>query len=84
MGKEQEFGSTDEKDAIWAEEDPRTASEAFSRILESVGTGGRWQWRLYLLTAFSGTFTALHNLGAGELSNVIYFDELSKAMSFGK
>ena len=46
---------------------PATASEAFSIILESVGSDGRWQWYLFFVSGFCGNFTALHNLGAGKL-----------------
>ena len=53
-------------DGFDTENGPSSASEAFSLLLESVGSGGAWQWRLFLLTAFSGVFTSLHNLGAGK------------------
>lgn len=45
--------------------EPKTASEAFSMILESVGSDGRWQWYLFFITAICGNFTAPHNLSAG-------------------
>jgi len=43
---------------------PACASAAFAQLLAVIGGGGPWQWRLFFVTSFCGSFTSWHNLGA--------------------
>jgi len=45
-------------------EAPACASVAFAQLLACIGGGGSWQWRLFWVTSFCGSFTSWHNLGA--------------------
>lgn len=47
-----------------------TAADAFSSILESVGSNGRWQWSLCFLCGSCGILFAYQNLGASEYTYI--------------
>lgn len=40
--------------------------KGFHSILHSVGGFGKWQWKVFFLGSFCGSFTAFHNLAAGK------------------
>ena len=44
----------------------KSASEGFKHVLLQVGSCGKWQIKVFLMTSFSGIWVAFHNLSAGK------------------
>lgn len=43
-----------------------SSSDCFHRILHSVGSFGKWQWKMFIVASSCGVFVAFHNLAAGK------------------